>query len=107
MDEKRIKLLENVIDCITLLFGTPTINLHNEEVDLNQLNSQLDLLSQMVFPPHVSYFCHLKNDNGYIKVEYNQSATPDKTNYIVFDVNHFDNHIHSSQFDCHRKITVE
>ncbi|WP_133280069.1 hypothetical protein [Aeromonas caviae] len=89
VDEKRIKLLENVIDCITLLFGTPTINLHNEEVDLNQLNLQLDLLSQMVFPPHVSYFCHLKNDNGYIKVEYNQSATPDKTNYIVFDVNHF------------------
>lgn len=88
--EMKIKQIDNVIDCITPLFGEASICTYKEEFSLVRLREELSDLSQMVYPPSPSYFYRLKIDNdGDIYYENHLNTDFYSTNSIVFDINKF------------------
>ncbi|MFM5231521.1 hypothetical protein ACET9H_20025 [Aeromonas media] len=88
--EMRVERIDNIINCITPLFGEPLICTCKEEISLIRLREELSILSQMVYPPPSSYFYRLKIDNdGDIYYGNNLNADSYSTNSILFDINKF------------------
>lgn len=88
--EKQIERIDNIINCITPLFGEQLTYTGKKESSLVKLKEQLGYLSQMVTPPPPFYFYRLIIDNnGRLSFKHNLSTPPDSTSSIVFDINIF------------------